>query len=52
MICQKEKCQRCFNSQGIGLCCGYWSNEDELVTIDAVPQLIDNKGICIFNEEV
>lgn len=51
MICQKEKCQRCFNDNAFGLCCGFWTSEEELITIDAVPQLED-ENICIFYEEV
>ena len=44
-----ENCNRCWFENSIGLyMCGYWSSDEEIISIDCIPELSFKNGECIF----
>lgn len=47
-----ENCNRCWFDNSVGLyMCGYWSSEEEIVSIDCVPnESFEDDGTCKLYE--
>ena len=47
-----EDCNRCWFDNTIGLyICDFWSNDDELVSVDCIPDESFINGECYFAEK-